>query len=71
MFAVPRDRVVRIHASSGTTGKPTVVKYTQADDTWAHLVLVRFERPAAGHLTARPEIIALKLRTIRRLMITS
>ena len=39
MFAVPRERVVRIHASSGTTGKPTVVGYTQADiDTWAHLV---------------------------------
>jgi len=39
MFAVPRERVVRIHASSGTTGKPTVVGYTQADiDTWADLV---------------------------------
>ncbi|MEN9383131.1 MAG: hypothetical protein RL323_274 [Pseudomonadota bacterium] len=39
MFAVPRDRVVRIHASSGTTGKPTVVGYTQNDiDTWAALV---------------------------------
>ena len=31
LFAVPRERVVRIHASSGTTGKPTVVGYTQAD----------------------------------------
>ena len=39
MFAVPREQVVRIHASSGTTGKPTVVGYTQADiDNWAHLV---------------------------------
>lgn len=39
MFAVPREKVVRIHASSGTTGKPTVVGYTQADlDAWAHLV---------------------------------
>ena len=39
MFAVPRERVVRIHASSGTTGKPTVVGYTARDiDTWAHLV---------------------------------
>ena len=39
MFAVPRDQVVRIHASSGTTGKPTVVGYTQGDvDTWADLV---------------------------------
>src|SRR5690349_15661612 len=31
MFAVPRERVVRIHASSGTTGKPTVVGYTTGD----------------------------------------
>jgi len=39
MFAVPRERLVRIHASSGTTGKPTVVGYTQRDiDTWANLV---------------------------------
>ncbi len=39
MFAVPRDKVARVHASSGTTGKPTVVGYTAADiDTWAHLV---------------------------------
>src|SRR5512137_2890356 len=36
MFAVPREKVVRIHASSGTTGKPTVVGYTAKDvDTWA------------------------------------
>ena len=36
MFAVPRREVRRVHASSGTTGKPTVVGYTQADlDTWA------------------------------------
>ena len=39
LFAVPREQVARIHASSGTTGKPTVVGYTQRDiDTWAHLV---------------------------------
>ena len=39
LFAVPRDKVVRIHASSGTTGKPVVVGYTAKDiDTWAHLV---------------------------------
>lgn len=39
MFAVPRRKVVRVHASSGTTGKPTVVGYTQRDiDTWADLV---------------------------------
>jgi phenylacetate-CoA ligase len=39
MFAVPRDHVVRVHASSGTTGKPTVVGYTKIDiDHWANLV---------------------------------
>ena len=39
MFAVPREKVVRVHASSGTTGKPTVVGYTQGDiDRWADLV---------------------------------
>ncbi len=38
MFAVPRERVLRIHASSGTTGKPTVVGYTRGDlDNWADL----------------------------------
>ena len=39
MMAVPMDKVARIHASSGTTGKPTVVGYTRADvNNWAHLV---------------------------------
>ena len=39
MFAVPREQVARIHASSGTTGRPTVVGYTANDiDTWANLV---------------------------------
>jgi phenylacetate-CoA ligase len=39
MFAVPRERIVRIHASSGTTGKPTVVGYTREDlDVWASVV---------------------------------
>jgi phenylacetate-CoA ligase len=39
MFAVPREKVVRIHASSGTTGKPTVVGYTGGDiEMWADLV---------------------------------
>src|SRR6267142_1109000 len=39
MFAVPMDRIVRIHASSGTTGKPTVVGYTAKDiDTWTNLM---------------------------------
>ena len=39
MFAVPREQLLRVHASSGTTGKPTVVGYTQRDlDTWADLM---------------------------------
>ncbi len=39
LFAVPKDKLVRIHASSGTTGKPTVVGYTQADmDMWTECV---------------------------------
>ena len=39
MFAVPREQIARIHASSGTTGRPTVVGYTQRDiDTWATLM---------------------------------
>jgi phenylacetate-CoA ligase len=39
LFAVPREQVVRIHASSGTTGKPTVVGYSRRDlDTWSGLV---------------------------------
>lgn len=38
LFAVPMDEVARLHASSGTTGKPTIVGYTQNDlDTWAHI----------------------------------
>ncbi len=48
LFAVPRDQIVRIHASSGTTGKPTVVGYTQGDiDRWADLV-ARSIRAAGG-----------------------
>jgi phenylacetate-CoA ligase len=39
MFAVPMDRIVRIHASSGTTGKPTVVGYTRKDlATWSQVM---------------------------------
>lgn len=39
LFAVPQDRIARVHASSGTTGKPTVVGYTRNDiDVWASLV---------------------------------
>jgi phenylacetate-CoA ligase len=48
LFAVPMDEVVRIHASSGTTGKPTVVGYTQNDvDMWAD-VCARSIRSAGG-----------------------
>ncbi len=48
LFAVPREQVVRIHASSGTTGKPTVVGYTKNDlDTWAEVV-ARSIRAAGG-----------------------
>ena len=48
LFAVPREQVVRVHASSGTTGKPTVVGYTQNDiDTWAGVV-ARSIRAAGG-----------------------
>ncbi|KAA1027017.1 phenylacetate--CoA ligase [Pseudonocardia sp. EV170527-09] len=48
MFAVPRERIARIHASSGTTGRPTVVGYTGSDlDRWAGLV-ARSIRAAGG-----------------------
>jgi phenylacetate-CoA ligase len=48
LFAVPREQVVRLHASSGTTGKPTVVGYTKNDiATWAGLV-ARSIRAAGG-----------------------
>ncbi len=48
MFAVPREELVRVHASSGTTGRPTVVGYTSRDiDTWADVV-ARSIRAAGG-----------------------
>ena len=48
LFAVPREQVSRIHGSSGTTGKPTVVGYTAKDiDTWANVV-ARSIRAAGG-----------------------
>ncbi|MEV1177088.1 phenylacetate--CoA ligase PaaK [Nonomuraea sp. NPDC049784] len=48
MFAVPREQVARIHASSGTTGKPTVVGYTKHDlDVWAD-VMARSIRASGG-----------------------
>ncbi len=49
MFAVPMDNVVRIHASSGTTGQPTVVGYTARDvDTWAELMARSLVAGGAG-----------------------
>ena len=48
LFAVPREQVVRVHASSGTTGKPTVVGYTRQDiDHWANL-MARSIRASGG-----------------------
>src|SRR5260370_4832173 len=48
MFAVPREKLVRVHASSGTTGKPIVVGYTKADiDMWSD-VMARSIRAAAS-----------------------
>ena len=48
MFAVPRQQLVRVHASSGTTGKPIVVGYTKADiDVWSQ-VMARSIRAAGG-----------------------
>ncbi len=56
MFAVPRERIVRIHASSGTTGKPTVVGYTADDiDTWSDL-MARSIRAAGGRKGMRAHI---------------
>jgi phenylacetate-CoA ligase len=53
MFAVPRQEVVRIHASSGTTGKPTVVGYTSHDiEVWAEVCArsIRAAGGRAGHI---------------------
>ena len=56
MFAVGRDRIARVHASSGTTGRPTVVGYTQRDlDTWSDLV-ARSIRAAGGRAGDRVHV---------------
>jgi phenylacetate-CoA ligase len=56
MFAVPRERISRIHASSGTTGQPTVVGYTAGDiDMWAN-VMARSIRAAGGRPGDRAHI---------------
>ena len=52
LFAVPQKEIVRIHASSGTTGKPTVVGYTRKDlDTWSELVARLVTAAGAGEHT--------------------
>lgn len=49
LFAVPMEEIVRIHASSGTTGKPTVVGYTRKDiDVWSELMARSFVSAGAG-----------------------
>ena len=49
LFAVPMEEIVRIHASSGTTGKPTVVGYTRKDiDIWSELMARSFVAAGAG-----------------------
>ncbi len=56
LFAVPREKVVRIHASSGTTGKPTVVGYTKADiEVWSDL-MARSIRASGGRPGMRVHI---------------
>src|SRR6202161_339736 len=56
MLAVPMDEIIRIHASSGTTGKPTVVAYTRKDiDTWS-LLMARSIRAAGGRSTDKIHI---------------
>ena len=57
MFAVPREKLVRVHASSGTTGKPIVVGYTKGDiDTWSD-VMARSIRAAGGRSGDRKSVV--------------
>ena len=56
MLAVPMDDIIRIHASSGTTGKPTVVAYTRGDiQTWSQL-MARSIRAAGGRSTDKIQV---------------
>ncbi len=65
MFAVPREKIVRLHASSGTTGKPTVVGYTKRDiETWSRSrrpLDSRIRRPGGRYRACR-----LRLRPVHR-----
>src|SRR5450756_388610 len=61
MFAVPREKLVRIHASSGTTGKPIVVGYTRADiETWSTVMARSLRPPAASGCITAPSISAAR-----------
>ena len=63
MFAVPREQIARIHASSGTTGRATVIGYTKGDlDMWADVVARSIR--AAGGQTRRPRPRRLRLRPV-------
>ena len=65
MFAVPMDKVVRIHASSGTTGKPTVVGYTKLDiRTWADVCARSIY--ASGGRAGHEDPQCLRLRAVHR-----
>ena len=65
MFAVPMEQIVRIHASSGTTGKPTLVAYTRRDlETWSELMARTLA--AAGTTTGRHCPQRLRLRPVHR-----
>ena len=60
MFAVPMDNVVRIHASSGTTGKPTVVGYTARDiQTWSELMARALTAGGASEVTLSITLTAM------------
>ena len=58
MFAVPREKLARVHASSGTTGKPTVVGYTLQDiDMWAQCVARSIRAAGARHVRDRGRLL--------------
>ena len=65
MFAVPREQVARVHASSGTTGQPTVVGYTADDlDTWATVMAA--VDPGGRRAAGRHPAQRLRLRAVHR-----
>ena len=65
MLAVPREELARVHASSGTKGKPTVVGYTRADiDVWAEVCARALASAGAQHRRRGPQ--RLRLRPVHR-----